>query len=82
MSIVVFSMERRTYDQLFGSFSNEQFQQNILMNQFITFNPMCSSIRGVHSMYRKEMTIIEFLFFVLTAALGEIFLRGANDSAS
>lgn len=78
-------MERRTYDQLFGSFSNEQIQRNIFIHQFITFNPMCSSIRGVHSMYRKEMTITEFLFFVLTAALGEIFLlflRGANDSAS
>nr|QCA41736.1 NADH dehydrogenase subunit 2 [Abies chensiensis] len=54
-------MERRTYDQLFGSFSNEQFQRNILMNQFITFNPMCSSIRGVHSMYRNDYNIVSFI---------------------
>ena len=31
------------------------------MNQFITFNPMCSSIRGVHSMYRNDYNIVSFI---------------------
>jgi NAD(P)H-quinone oxidoreductase subunit 2 len=71
-------MERRTYYQLFGSFPNEQLKRNEIF-RFINLlrSTLCVPL-SVEYIQCTEMAITEFLLFILTAALGGMFLRGAN----